>query len=298
MTTSGMLLLDKPGGVTSHDVVATVRRIMGERRVGHAGTLDPMATGLLIVAIGPATRLLRFVQAATKRYCGTVELGVATDSLDADGVEVERAPVPDVDLATVLAAAASLCGPQRQTPPMVSAVKVNGRRLHELARRGIKVDRPARDVVVESFTVRAGADRHHWDFEVVCSTGTYVRVLASDLARRLGTVGHLSALRRTAIGPHDVSSAVSLDDLEATVTEGRAPLMATTAMVSGLATVVVSDRDRFWILHGQRVRCESTEADWLAAIDERGELVAVLSRRGDSWQPAVVVASDVDAPRR
>ena len=293
-----MVLLDKPGGVTSHDVVARVRRIMGERRVGHAGTLDPMATGLLIVAIGPATRLLRFVQVATKRYRGTVELGIATDSLDADGVVVDRAGVPDVDLDAVRAAAGSLLGAQQQVPPMVSAVKVNGRRLHELARRGLEVDRAAREVVVESFTVDAGADQHHWDFDVVCSTGTYVRVLASELAHRLGTVGHLSALRRTAIGPYDVSAALSLEAFETSIADRR-PLLPPAAMLEGVTKIVVGDRDRQRIVHGQQLEvADGVAGDWLAALDPAGELVAVLARRGDRWQPSVVVTSDLDAPRR
>ncbi len=293
-----MVLLDKPGGVTSHDVVARVRRIIGERRVGHAGTLDPMATGLLIVAIGPATRLLRFVQVATKRYRGTVELGIATDSLDADGVVVERAGVPDVDLDAVRAAAGSLLGAQLQVPPMVSAVKVNGRRLHELARRGLEVDRAAREVVVESFTVDAGADQHHWDFDVVCSTGTYVRVLASELAHRLGTVGHLSALRRTAIGPYDVSAALSLEAFETSIADGR-PLSPPADMLEGVTKIVVGDRDRQRIVHGQQIEvADGVAGDWLAALDPAGELVAVLARRGDRWQPSVVVTSDLDAPRR
>ena len=292
MTTNGMLLLDKPGGLTSHDVVARVRRIAGERRVGHAGTLDPMATGLLIVAIGPATRLLRFVQAETKRYVGTIELGVATDSLDADGTVVARAPVPDIDEVAMSRAAAELTGPQLQVPPMVSAVKIDGERLYALARRGVEVDRPARSITVDEFTLTRGTGVNQWDFVVVCSTGTYVRVLANDLAQRIGTVGHLTALRRTAIGAHDVSNAITLDALADAMALGRAPVAPPRAMVQHLESVTVQDDEVRRIVRGQRIEVASdVVGPVVAAIDLTGDLVAVLGRRGDQWQPEIVFAA-------
>ncbi len=286
-----MLLLDKSGAMTSHDVVARVRRIAGERRVGHAGTLDPMATGLLIVALGPATRLLRFVQAETKRYVGTVELGVATDSLDADGAVVARAAVPAIDEATMAAAAATLTGAQQQVPPMVSAIKIGGQRLHELARQGLEVDRPARSIVVESFNLtRAGENR--WDFEVVCSTGTYVRVLAGNLAERLGTVGHLVALRRTAIGTHDVADALTLEQFADAVERGRSTVVPARAMVEHLGTVTLDDDALRRVGRGQRIELSVAAAGpTLAALDATGELVAVLGRRGDQWQPEIVFSA-------
>ena len=292
MTTNGMLLLDKPGGMTSHDVVARVRRIVGERRVGHAGTLDPMATGLLIVAIGPATRLLRFVQAETKRYVGTIELGVATDSLDADGTVVARAPVPDIDEVAMSRAAAELTGPQLQVPPMVSAIKIDGERLYALARRGVEVDRPARSITVDEFTLTRGTGVNQWDFVVVCSTGTYVRVLANDLAQRIGTVGHLTALRRTAIGAHDVSNAITLDALADAMALGRAPVAPPRAMVQHLESVTVQDDEVRRIVRGQRIEVASgVVGPVVAAIDLTGDLVAVLGRRGDQWQPEIVFAA-------
>lgn len=298
MTTNGMLMLDKPGAMTSHDVVARVRRIVGERRVGHAGTLDPMATGLLIVALGPATRLLRFVQAETKRYVGTIELGVATDTLDADGTVVARAPVPDVDDAAMARAAATLTGPQQQVPPMVSAIKIDGQRLYDLARRGVEVDRPARSITVDEFTLTRGSGENQWDFAVVCSTGTYVRVLASDLAERLGTVGHLSALRRTAIGVHDVGDAITLDALADAVALGRAPVAPPRAMVQHLESVTVADDEVRRIARGQRIEVAAgVTGSTVAAIDQAGELVAVLGRRGDQWQPEIVFAADAGPGR-
>ena len=211
MTTSnGLLLIDKPQGITSHDVIARVRLELSERRVGHAGTLDPMATGLLVLAVGPSTRLLRFAQGETKRYSGTVTFGVATDSLDADGQVLERRAVPTLSAHDVSEAASAMLGAQRQTPPMVSALKVGGRRLHALAREGLEVERVARDITIGEFSLRATEVPEVWEFDVTCSVGTYVRVLLSDLANRLGTLGHLSSLRRLASGEHDVSDALTL----------------------------------------------------------------------------------------
>ena len=219
-TTSGLLLLDKPGGVTSHDVVARVRRVLGEHRVGHAGTLDPMATGLLVVGVGPATRLLRFAQGDDKRYRGVVTFGIATDSLDADGAIIERRELLTLSADQVARAAAALRGQQSQVPPMVSALKVRGRRLYDLAREGVEVERQPRPITVLAFSVVATPAPDQWAFDVTCSAGTYVRVLLSDLAGRLGTIGHLSALRRLSSGHHDVEDAWALDAFEARVREG------------------------------------------------------------------------------
>src|ERR1700677_4655724 len=148
MTSNGLLLIDKPQGVTSHDVVGHVRRVLNEQRVGHAGTLDPMATGLLILGVGSSTRLLRFAQSEIKRYEGVVTFGVRTDSLDADGTVVETATVPELSQETVNAAIAGLLGEQEQIPPMVSAIKVNGQRLHALAREGVVIERAPRTITV------------------------------------------------------------------------------------------------------------------------------------------------------
>jgi tRNA pseudouridine55 synthase len=165
-TNNGLLLIDKPRGVTSHDVVARVRKVLNEQRVGHAGTLDPMATGLLVLAVGPSTRLLRFAQSETKRYSGIVTLGVATDSLDADGEVLERSDVPALSLERVNGAAREMLGPQQQTPPMVSALKINGRRLHALAREGVEVERAARDITIESFSLETIESPSEWTFEI------------------------------------------------------------------------------------------------------------------------------------
>ncbi len=289
--TSGALLLDKPSGHTSHDVVAIVRRLLHERRVGHAGTLDPMATGLLVVGVGPATRLLRFAQATRKVYDGTLRLGEATDSLDATGQVVARQPVPAVTLEAVAAAAATLTGEQWQVPPMVSAVRVGGRRLYALAREGQEVERAPRAIRVERFDVRRGAGENEWDFTVACSTGTYVRVLASDLAERLGTVGHLAALRRQSSGSLSVDDALPLDELERRLAAGESVVAPSRTLVASLETVALTEDACARVRAGRPVE-GSTGPGPRAAVDGAGELVAVLEARAGSWWPIVVLPPD------
>jgi len=209
------VLVDKPGGWTSHDVVGRCRRIFGIRRIGHAGTLDPMATGLLVIALGRATRLLRFVQESAKTYEATAVFGVATDSLDADGaiLTCEEMRFGEAELRDV---ARRFLGVIPQVPPMVSAIKVEGRRLYQLARAGLEVDRPSRPVEIHSLDILEVSPGIYPEvsFRVTCGSGTYIRVLADDMARALGGRAHLSALRRTAIGPHRVEGAHTVAALE------------------------------------------------------------------------------------
>jgi tRNA pseudouridine55 synthase len=293
MTTSnGLLLVDKPQGLTSHDVVARVRRILHEKKVGHAGTLDPMATGLLVLAVGPSTRLLRFAQSEIKRYSGAVQLGVATDSLDADGVVVDERPVPFLSDETVNTATAAMIGPQQQTPPMVSAIQIDGQRLHELARRGVEVERPAREITVSAFALAPTDDPAVWRFDVECSVGTYVRVLLSDLAQRLGTIGHLVELRRLASGTHSVEDALTLDALAERVARDENVLAPPATFVTGLEHVTLSDDQTRAMRMGQRVALTETfQGDEIAALDSLAELIGVLQRRNDSWKPELVLAS-------
>ncbi|HKN81507.1 MAG TPA: tRNA pseudouridine(55) synthase TruB [Actinomycetota bacterium] len=201
----GLLLVDKSSGMTSHDAVDVVRRSLGTRKVGHAGTLDPMATGLLVLGVGRATRLLRYLGELPKTYAATGRLGEETDTLDADGEIVRTAPV-DVSLAEVERACASLVGESMQTPPAYSAVKVGGRKLYDAARRGEVLEAPARPIRVDAFAVSAFDGR---DLEVLitCSGGTYVRVLVADVGRALGCGAHLVRLRRIAIGSFRVEDA-------------------------------------------------------------------------------------------
>ena len=295
-TSSGLLLVDKPGGVTSHDVVNLARRAIGEKRVGHAGTLDPMATGLLVLGVGPATRLLRFAQSGVKRYQGVVGLGTATDTLDADGVVVEERPVPELSIDDVAAVASGMLGAQSQVPPMVSAVKVGGERLYKLAREGVEVERAPREITVSAFAVAVGDTPDEWRFDVECSTGTYVRVLLSDLARALGTVGHLSALRRVASGRFRVEDAVTVESL---AQAGASALKAPGEFVADLEAVVLGASEERRVRQGQRVVLEGAwRGTQVAAWNERGALVGVMARRGDEWQPEIVLPDEGDAAHR
>jgi tRNA pseudouridine55 synthase len=208
----GLLLVDKPGGITSHDAIDRVRRALGTRKVGHAGTLDPMATGLLLIGVGRATRLLRFLGDLDKTYEGNARLGVETDTLDADGEVVRTAQVPgSLTPAAIRAAMSDLDGESMQAPPAYSAVKVGGRKLVDAARAGESLEAAARPIRVRRFELvrAAGADL---EFRVTCSSGTYVRVLLSDVGATLGCGAHLTRLRRTAIGPFDVAGATTPED--------------------------------------------------------------------------------------
>ncbi len=212
-TLTGLVVVDKEPGWTSHDVVARCRRIFGQRRVGHAGTLDPDATGVLLVGLGRATRLMRFLTALPKTYQGEVVLGTATSTLDASGAVTGTWDMGSVGLTNVRSAAGALTGAIEQVPPMVSAVKVDGRRLHALAREGLVVDRAARPVTVHRFDVAPGLEPGVFRVEVECSSGTYIRVLAADLGTALGGGAHLRNLRRTRIGSFTVEDARVVDEL-------------------------------------------------------------------------------------
>jgi tRNA pseudouridine55 synthase len=205
----GIVLVDKPRGVTSHDCVAMVRRALGTRKVGHAGTLDPMATGLLIVGIGRATRLLRFLGDLPKTYEGSARLGEETDTLDAEGTILRTAEVR-ATRAEVGRACAALVGTSMQRPPAYSAVKVGGRKLYEAARQGETLEAEPRGIRVDAFEV-ASFDGRDVGFRVVCSGGTYVRVLLADVGSALGCGAHLAELRRTRIGPFGVEDGVPPD---------------------------------------------------------------------------------------
>lgn len=282
----GVLLVDKPQGWTSHDVVAKLRGILGERRIGHAGTLDPMATGLLVIAVGPCTRLLQFATATEKTYTGTVRFGIATDSLDADGVEVARATVPDLTTTQVNDTAQSFLGESTQVPPMVSAVKVDGVKLYEHAREGRNIERAPRPITVHSFelTHREGVD---WSFTASVSAGTYIRVLAADLAERLGTLGHLTSLRRVSSGNAFVRDAVTLEQVGELKS---AALLPPAYLVNHLPAHDVNDDEVTDLRHGKQVDARDG-ADRVVAYAQ-GDVVAVLERRGTRYQPIVVLPAN------
>ncbi len=283
-TPNGLCLVDKPATWTSHDVVARCRRLLGTRKVGHAGTLDPMATGLLVLGVGRSTRLLTFLSGLDKSYEALIRLGVETDSLDADGEVTAVHDMTPPDDAALTRAVASLTGPIQQVPPMVSAVKVGGRRLHELAREGKEVERAARPVTVHAFDVRRTADPMVLGATVSCSSGTYVRVLAADLGHALGGGAHLSALRRTSVGPWAVDEATDLEHL-------RVLDPATVTRV--LPGVSVDDATAAEVRHGRPLPPDRLGVDgpgpW-AVTDASGVLLAVYERqRADRVKPALVL---------
>ncbi|MBM3855514.1 MAG: tRNA pseudouridine(55) synthase TruB [Verrucomicrobia bacterium] len=210
----GILLVDKPGDHTSHDVIARLRGKLKMRRIGHAGTLDPMATGLLIVLVGKATRVSQYLINLDKEYEGTIELGRVTDTQDADGETLETLPVPPLTEAEIRAALAGFHGDQYQTPPMYSAVKIGGVPLYKSARKGEEVEREPRFIRVQSWELTSLA-LPRFDFRMRCTKGTYVRTLAHDLGRKLGCGAHLAALRRTATENFHVAQALTLEQINA-----------------------------------------------------------------------------------
>jgi tRNA pseudouridine55 synthase len=209
----GVLLVDKPQGMTSHDIVARMRRVFRIKKIGHAGTLDPMATGLLLILVGKATKVSQFLMSMDKEYTGTVKLGEATDSQDADGEVVETKPVPELTQADVEKEMATFMGDQYQTPPMFSAKKVNGQKLYKLARQGKTIEREARVIHVSRYDI---LDFNLPEVSIIVgsSKGTYIRTLAHDLGERLGCGGHLCALRRTQVGKFRIEDANTLEEIE------------------------------------------------------------------------------------
>ena len=284
----GLAVVDKPAGWTSHDVVARSRKLLGTRKVGHSGTLDPDATGILLLGVGRVTRLLRFLTALPKRYTGEVVLGVETSTLDAAGQVVATHDMAGVTVDDARAAAKELVGDILQVPPMVSAVKVDGRRLHELAREGVEVERKPRPVTVHRFDVDEGPEAGVLRVEVDCSSGTYVRTLAADLGRALGGGAHLRNLRRTAIGSFGLDEACPLDGL------GPERLLAPAAALRDYPDLVAGDDVAAAIRHGKvlgrDVLGAEGEGPW-AVVDADGALLAVYERHRDGVKPAVVVAS-------
>ncbi len=286
----GLVVVDKGAGWTSHDVVARCRRVFAQRRVGHGGTLDPAATGVLLVGLGRATRLLRYLTQLPKSYVGEMVLGVATSTLDAEGEVTGRWDMTGVSIHDVREAAQQFEGSIAQVPPMVSAVKVGGRRLHQLARAGIEVDRQARPVVVHRLDLEATKEPGVLRIEVECSSGTYVRSLAADLGSALGGGAHLRALRRTAIGSHGLSRAQPLDALTP-----EAVLPPAEAMRDYPRTTVDSDVASA-VSHGRALGYADLGVSGLgpwAVLDSGGRLLAVYeAAEGGRARPAVVLAAE------
>ena len=294
--TDGLVVVDKPWGMTSHDVVARCRKVFGQRRVGHAGTLDPDATGVLLVGLGQATRLLQFVSGLLKSYTGEIVLGVSTTTLDASGEPTARWDMQAVTLTDARKAASGLTGPIEQVPPMVSAIKIGGRRLHELAREGVEVPRPARPVTVSRFDLEIAGDQDPGPLgggpvfaaSVECSSGTYIRTLAADLGTRLGGGAHLRRLRRTAIGPWTLAEAVPLDDI------GPGNVAPPAAALADRPALTVDGELVEAVGHGQvleRAQLGAVgEGPW-AVLDQSGALLAVYADHGSGRAKPLVVLS-------
>jgi tRNA pseudouridine55 synthase len=283
--TDGLVLVDKPAGWTSHDVVARCRRLAGTRRVGHAGTLDPMATGLLIVGVERATRLLGHLALHDKDYLATIRLGATTVTDDAEGETVDVADARGVTDAALAAAMARLTGELMQVPSAVSAIKVDGQRAYARVRSGESVDLAARPVTVSRFELlaRRGDDV---DVAVTCSTGTYVRALARDLGVALGVGAHLTALRRTRIGGFRVEDARTLDQLAERF--DVTPLAS--ALQAAFPVRLLTDDEVFRVARGQAIEAADMPGGVVAAMSADGSAIALLERAGDRVKSLAVFA--------
>jgi tRNA pseudouridine55 synthase len=283
----GLLLIDKEGGFTSHDVVQKVRRLLKQKKIGHCGTLDPDATGLLLLTLGTATRLTRFLIRAPKVYEGVIRLGSATDTYDSSGTVVSEAPAGAVAALTreqVAEAMRAFQGEIEQRPPAYSAKKVNGVKFYELARRGEEVPTEAKEVTVYELTPLSDLEDGSFRFRLGCSSGTYARGLAHDLGEALGVGGHLAALRRTQIGSFTLESAISLAGLEAAQTAEEtsgAPgnwWIPFDQIPLPFGEVMADPQQETRITHGQTVlvrELAGEEGDWVKLVNRRHELIAV-----------------------
>jgi tRNA pseudouridine55 synthase len=297
---SGLVIVDKPGGMTSHDVVARIRRLAGTRRVGHAGTLDPMATGVLVVGVEKATRLLGYLTLTEKEYAATIRLGQSTSTDDAEGDITGTAPAMHVAAETLMKAVTGLTGEIQQVPPAVSAIKVDGQRAYRLTRAGAAPDLKARPVTVYEFAV--SAVRHEGEFldvdaTVRCSSGTYIRGLARDLGITLGTGGHLTRLRRTRVGGYGLEHAHTLEQLAERFEV--LPLAQAAAAAFPSRTLTADEARR--LAHGARLTpTTGTSATTgtggagsqtpTAAYAPDGSLVALLTDESGQARPLVVFA--------
>jgi tRNA pseudouridine55 synthase len=291
----GVLVCDKPAGMTSHDVVARVRRLARQRRVGHGGTLDPPATGVLVIALGRATRLLPFLPMEPKRYLAVIQFGAETDTLDAAGSITATAAADGIDQPAVESMLARFIGPQQQVPPMVSAVKLGGERLYRKARRGETVARAARPITVSELELRdfRAGPQPCATIAVTCSGGTYVRVLAADLGRALGSLAHLAGLRRTAVGAFTEAEALTLAELEAQASAGpdglQTAVIGPTAAMRSVRVRSVTAGEAAALATGQSLEPTGL-GEPVAAVGPDGRLVAVIQDGAGRARPKVVLA--------
>lgn len=280
LSTSGLVIVDKPAGMTSHDVVGRLRRIFGTRRVGHAGTLDPMATGVLVVGIERGTRFLAHMVAETKTYRATIRLGMSTSTDDAEGETLTTADASSLIDTAIRDAIAHLTGPIMQRPSSVSAIKVDGKRAHERVRAGEHVELPERPVTVHRFDLldqRIEGTFYNLDVEVHCSSGTYIRSLARDLGAALGVGGHLIALRRTAVGPFTLSQAQTL---EALAENPQLSLTLDQALTAAYPTLPVSEEEGRALALGKWLSPRGLRGTH-AAVTPSGRAIALVKESGN-----------------
>lgn len=288
----GFLAVDKPRGISSNQVVGKAKLATGAKKVGHAGTLDPMATGVLVLAIGKVTRLIRYIQGEAKEYVATALFGVATDTLDADGAVLSREPM-NFEEGDIKAIVPRFVGTICQIPPMVSALKKDGKRLYELAREGRVIEREARQVEVHDLEILSVGPPPYpeVEFRVVCGKGTYVRSLADDMAAVLGGQAHLTALRRTRIGSFRVRDCVTVDDLQS----WESYLMTPANALADLSSVVVDDETAQGVRNGMRYLggpiMSGPVGEPYSVLSEDGQLIAVYTRSGNRAEPEVVLPS-------
>jgi tRNA pseudouridine55 synthase len=275
----GIALVDKPAGISSHDAIYRARRALGIRKIGHAGTLDPMASGLLVMAVGDATRFLPYLQTDPKTYVGEARLGVTTTTQDAEGEVVETRDAQGVTRSAIERAAKALVGDIEQIPPMYSAVKIGGERLYKLARKGKEVERAPRRVTVSMFTVTAAAVGA-FSFEVVCSTGTYVRTLVHDLGERVGVGAHLTSLRRTRSG------AFSVEDASAPNLLTESGLLTLEQALAHLPAIRLPEPQTERARHGNDFPFAGKVAgEHIALLDERGVFAVARRIEEGVWRP-------------
>ena len=300
--TSGLVLIDKPQGWTSHDVVAKLRKIAGTRRVGHAGTLDPMATGLLLIGINSATKLLTFLVGEDKTYFATIRLGASTITDDKESEVLEYGDdkkIHALNEASVEKALEKFRGSIMQVPSSVSAIKVNGERAYAKVRSGDEVKLAARAVEISRFemidspqrVVEAGRDYFDVDVQVDCSSGTYIRALARDLGAALGVGGHLTALRRTRIGNYNIEQAQQLEELSA---ESLDVLDISEAAKQQFVIRVLSEQDVIDLRHGKRLKANGEGTEPFAGLDQNGILIAMLTVSGKDIKSLVVFSEEVE----
>ena len=285
----GIVVIDKPAGMTSHDVVARLRRVCGSRAVGHAGTLDPMATGVLIIGVERATKLLGHLTLSSKTYDATIRLGIATSTDDAEGEVVATVSAADVTEAQVRDAATAFSGVIQQRPSAVSAIKVDGVRSYARVRAGEDVELPARDVTIHEFVIhaiRSLGDVIDVDVTVRCSSGTYIRAIARDLGAALGVGGHLTALRRTASGAFTIADAQPLPEIEGSVT--LTPLK--TVLEREYHVVQLDAATAQQVRHGMRIPVTNAPTGLCGLLDEDGAVIALSEAVNGVWKHAAVFA--------